>query len=355
MSAFPPPLRLSWSGATARPSRSAKREGWQADRESVVWPHDPPQPSCRRDCRGRARPPRRRPERIVAAVSRTLGRRGRERSRAAGHLERDENVAWTADVPGMGWSSPVVWGDHVFVTSVVNTGADRSRRSPGSIWAENWPASTAPHRWMVLRPRLRDRQAAVVEGSEQRRAAATPKHLKNSYASETPVTDGERVYFYFGNVGLFAFDLKGDARLVEADRPVQDAQRLGHGGIARRSTATASTSSTTTTSSRSSPRTTSGPARRSGASTATKARNWATPFVWENERPHRDRHRRAPDKVRSYDLDGQAAVGAQGDVEHQHPDAVRSARAAVHLVRATSAIRIARPTRSARARPATSR
>ena len=36
---------------------------------------------------------------------------------------------------------------------------------------------------------------------------AQPKHLKNSYASETPVTDGERVYVYFGGVGLFAFDL----------------------------------------------------------------------------------------------------------------------------------------------------
>jgi hypothetical protein len=38
---------------------------------------------------------------------------------------------------------------------------------------------------------------------------AGPKHLKNSYASETPVTDGERVYFYFGSVGLFVFDMKG--------------------------------------------------------------------------------------------------------------------------------------------------
>jgi len=40
-------------------------------------------------------------------------------------------------------------------------------------------------------------------------APPQPRHLKNSYASETPVTDGERVYFYFGSVGLFAFDMKG--------------------------------------------------------------------------------------------------------------------------------------------------
>ena len=33
-----------------------------------------------------------------------------------------ENVAWKTDIPGIGWSSPIVWGDKIFVTSVVNTG-----------------------------------------------------------------------------------------------------------------------------------------------------------------------------------------------------------------------------------------
>ena len=40
---------------------------------------------------------------------------------------------------------------------------------------------------------------------------ATPIHLKNSYASETPVTDGERVYAYFGNVGVFCYEFSGNA------------------------------------------------------------------------------------------------------------------------------------------------
>ena len=38
---------------------------------------------------------------------------------------------------------------------------------------------------------------------------AEPVHIKNTYASETPITDGERVYFYFGNLGVFCFDLNG--------------------------------------------------------------------------------------------------------------------------------------------------
>ena len=36
-----------------------------------------------------------------------------------------------------------------------------------------------------------------------------PIHLKNTYASETPVTDGEHVYVYFGNLGLYCYDMKG--------------------------------------------------------------------------------------------------------------------------------------------------
>src|SRR5262247_2113893 len=57
-----------------------------------------------------------------------------------------EHVAWRADIPGIGWSSPVVWGNHVFLTSVVNT-AQQEMPKPG-FYLGDWAASTAPHRWM---------------------------------------------------------------------------------------------------------------------------------------------------------------------------------------------------------------
>ena len=135
------------------------------------------------------------------------GRRGRRRSRAARHLERRPRTSSGRDrFPGIGWSSPVVWGDHVFVTTVVNT-AQQEPPKPG-FYLGDWPASTAPHRWMVY-----DIDFATGKVRWEREVSSAPpgkaKHLKNSYASETPVTDGERVYFYFGNAGLFAFDLNG--------------------------------------------------------------------------------------------------------------------------------------------------
>ena len=145
----------------------------------------------------------------VAAVPRHRGRRGGGRSRAARHLERRPRTSSGRDrCPGIGWSSPVVWGDHVFVTTVVNTGAAGAAEARASTLRRlAGVAGAAP--LDGLRHRLRDRQGALGAGSAAARRRARPKHLKNSYASETPVTDGERVYFYFGNVGLFAFDMKG--------------------------------------------------------------------------------------------------------------------------------------------------
>jgi outer membrane protein assembly factor BamB len=129
-----------------------------------------------------------------------------------------ENVAWRIDVPGRGWSSPVVWGDHVFVTSAVNTKGEEESLKPipsytprsfgGPMSGRDLATSTDPHRWMLYDVDLNTGKVRW----ERLVATAVPaesKHQKNSYASETPVTDGERVYAYFGNLGLFAFDMKG--------------------------------------------------------------------------------------------------------------------------------------------------
>jgi outer membrane protein assembly factor BamB len=107
----------------------------------------------------------------------------------------------------MGWSSPIVWGDHVFLTSVINS-AQTEPPKPGLYFGGERPASTAPHRWMAYDV---DFATGKIRWEKELRHAPPPgpRHLKNSYASETPVTDGERVYFYFGSVGLFVFDMTG--------------------------------------------------------------------------------------------------------------------------------------------------
>jgi outer membrane protein assembly factor BamB len=137
------------------------------------------------------------------------------------------NVAWATPIPGLGWSSPVVWGDHVFLTSVVST-TQQEPPKPG-FYLGDWPASTAPHRWMVYDI---DAQTGKVRWERQvsSNPPGLPKHLKNSYASETAVTDGERVYFYFANAGIFAFDLNGMPVWSKPMGPFKTRNNWGTGG-----------------------------------------------------------------------------------------------------------------------------
>jgi outer membrane protein assembly factor BamB len=118
-----------------------------------------------------------------------------------------ENVAWKAEIPGVGWSSPVVWGDRIFVTSVVSANESEKPRK-GLYFGGERKAPTDEHRWMVYAVDFKTGKI-VWEREAHRGVPTASRHLKNSYASETPVTDGERVYAYFGNLGVFCYDVKG--------------------------------------------------------------------------------------------------------------------------------------------------
>ena len=124
-----------------------------------------------------------------------------------------KNVLWQADVPGRGWSSPVVWGDRVFVTAVVNDKTPPPR--PGLYIQDLHRQDSAGRACLEGRIASTSRRARSSGRRRSTRARpAGPIHLKNTYASETPVTDGEHVYAYFGNLGLFCFDMDGNAGLV---------------------------------------------------------------------------------------------------------------------------------------------
>ena len=104
---------------------------------------------------------------------------------------KTQNVVWTADVPGLGWSSPVVWGDQIFVTTVISSGAATPPQK--GLFAGTMPYDAkVPHRWMVY---AMDFGTGRVRWQREVRniVPPTPKHIKNSFASETPATDGERV------------------------------------------------------------------------------------------------------------------------------------------------------------------
>jgi len=131
-----------------------------------------------------------------------------------------ENIAWKADIPGRGWSSPVVWGDTVILTSVVSQSELEAPKKGLYFGGERPDAPDTVHQWKVYALDLNTGdlrwEKQVHEGKP-----GTPRHLKNSYASETPVTDGERIYVYFGNLGLYCFDLEGNLIWEKAMPPVK--------------------------------------------------------------------------------------------------------------------------------------
>ena len=143
-----------------------------------------------------------------------------------------DNVRWKIEVPGHGWSSPIVWGDTVFVTSGISSKPFK-QPTPG-LYGNDYIAELGAQGLSgeEIMKKVRERDNEAPEESDEIRYmvyaldAATGKikwqqeahrarpfggrHRKNTYASETPFTDGERLYASFGqNVGLFCFTLDG--------------------------------------------------------------------------------------------------------------------------------------------------
>ena len=116
----------------------------------------------------------------------------------------EENVVWRADIPGRGWSSPVVWGDHIFVTSAISSDAELTPRAgfADPTFDEVVRADTS-HRWVVYDL---DTTTGDVRWERELHSGPAPmaRHVRNTYASETPATDGERVYVAFATIGLLA-------------------------------------------------------------------------------------------------------------------------------------------------------
>ena len=119
---------------------------------------------------------------------------------------RNENMAWHVDVPGYGWSSPIVWGDRVFVTTTVSEKQTAPPdRGPGG-GPKELPTDT--HRFEVHCIDLVSGKTLWKQIAAER-VPPIATHVTNTFASETPVTDGEFVYAYFGMVGVFCYDMSG--------------------------------------------------------------------------------------------------------------------------------------------------
>ena len=144
---------------------------------------------------------------------------------------KTENVEWAAEIPGRGWSSPVVSGERVFVTAAVTDGESKKPQtgteysneyaaelakqglSPAQIMEKvmardiELPKEVTLHYWLYCL----ELKSGRVMWKKEFYTGRPPggRHRKNSFTSETPVTDGSHVFVYVANLGLFAYDFKG--------------------------------------------------------------------------------------------------------------------------------------------------
>ena len=119
-----------------------------------------------------------------------------------------ENLRWKFRLPGSGHSSPVIWGDRVFVTAAVEVGEAFAPRRDSAPGAHDGVPVTHEHEFVVLavdRASGKQLWRTVV----RREIPHEGGHVTASLASNSPVTDGERVYAFFGSRGLHALDFDG--------------------------------------------------------------------------------------------------------------------------------------------------
>jgi outer membrane protein assembly factor BamB len=121
--------------------------------------------------------------------------------------ESGKNILWKTEIPGLGHSSPVIWGDRIFVTSAVPESGDPALKLGlyGNIQPVEGEGVHAFNLYCI------DRKSGKIVW--QRTAARTKpeikRHPKSTHANPTPATDGKHVVAFFGSDGLFTYDMNG--------------------------------------------------------------------------------------------------------------------------------------------------
>src|SRR5262249_11882738 len=128
------------------------------------------------------------------------------------HWGGQKNLAWQAELPGKGWSSPVLFDKRLYLTTAVPM--ESAPGGPQSLRALCIDATTGETVWNV-------------QVSEQ--PAGAPMHTKNSHASPTPATDGKRLFVHFGPHGTACLALR-DGQVLWRNEELKYAPVHGNGG-----------------------------------------------------------------------------------------------------------------------------
>jgi len=123
------------------------------------------------------------------------------------NVESGKNILWKTVIPGLGHSSPVIWGDRIFLTSAVPAAGE----APLKVGLYGDVASVKGEPAQSFKVFCLDRKSGKILW-ERTAASGQPKvmrHPKSTHANPTPATDGKHLVFFFGSEGLYSYDFNG--------------------------------------------------------------------------------------------------------------------------------------------------
>ena len=120
----------------------------------------------------------------------------------------NKNIKWKLAIPGRGHSTPVIWGDHIFLTTAIPYGEPmepKPQQAPGAH--DNAPVT---NRWKFVVMAISRKKGRVLwQKTVSDELPHEGGHTSGSLASNSPMTDGKYVYAFFGSRGLYCFDFDG--------------------------------------------------------------------------------------------------------------------------------------------------
>jgi outer membrane protein assembly factor BamB len=193
-----------------------------------------------------------------------------------------EGVKWKTPIPGAGHSSPIVWGNRVFVTTAIAEDPNVETFRGGVYMGGNRSKpDESEYAYHVL---CLDADEGNVLWSKAvaRQHPKTRRHTKNTYASETPVTDGKYVFASFGSMGLHCVDFAGNAIWQRDLGLLRDRRGWGTGSspILFRNTVIVNCDSDDDSYIAAFEKTTGDPVWRTGRD---EGPSWGTPFLFETD------------------------------------------------------------------------
>jgi outer membrane protein assembly factor BamB len=119
----------------------------------------------------------------------------------------EDNLKWSVPNPALGWSSPIVWGDRIFITGSSLSNEEMEMRGKGG-----GQYRTPVGIYVKLEVICLDKETGAIEWRKTayEGPSKVATHGGSPYSAETPVTDGVHVYAYFGTMGLYAFTFEGE-------------------------------------------------------------------------------------------------------------------------------------------------